>query len=161
MIMKNSLLYYLSAALFILAACNNSNTKSVSTDSLSANMDSMVSSQCYMAVDGQDTAHLDLKSSTSGKITGDLVLNYAFSPDNKGTIEGEFAGDTLLVDYTFTTGSYKNKINRNPMAFLKSGERLVVGIGSIETHLGRSYFVKDKPINFERGRFKFDPVECP
>lgn len=159
--MKNSILCYFSAAMLALAACNNTNTKSASTDSLSTNMDSILSSQCYMAVDGKDTAHLALKSSSSGKVTGDMIFNYSFSPDNKGKIEGKFVGDTLLVDYTFTTGSYDKKINKNPMAFLKSGERLTVGIGEIETHLGRSYFVKDKPINFERGRFKFEPVECP
>lgn len=158
--MKKPFLYYFVAAILVLAACNNSKTNSASTDSLNTDMDSIVSSECYLAVDGQDTAHLDLKSSTNGKITGNLIVNYSFSPDNQGTIEGEFVGDTLFVDYTFTTGSYKNKINRNPMAFLKSGEQLTVGIGSIETHLGRSYFVKGEPIDFERGRFKFDPIEC-
>ena len=166
MIMKNSFLYYLSAAMLILAACNNADTKragadSLSTDSLDTTMDSMMSSQCYLAVDGKDTAHLELRSSPGGKVTGDMIYNYSFNPDNKGKIEGKFAGDTLFVDYTFTTGTYDKKINKNPMAFLKSGERLTVGIGAIETHLGRSYFVKNKPINFERGRFKFEPVACP
>lgn len=158
--MKKSIVCYFTAAMLILAACNNTNTKSASTDSLGTDMDSILSSQCYMAVDGKDTAHLNLRSSQSGRVTGDMIFNYLFSPDNKGKIEGKFAGDTLFVDYTFTTGTYDKKINKNPMAFLKSGERLTVGVGAIETHLGRSYFVKNKPINFERGRFKFEPVEC-
>lgn len=155
--MKNNTLYGLFAVLFTLFGCNNSNTNVVATDSIS---DVLLSSNCYLAVDGKDTAYLNIKTSEKGKITGDLVVNYSFKPKNSGTIEGEFVGDTLFVDYTFTTGTYYEKVNKNPMAFLKSGNRLIVGIGVIETSLGKSYFVKDKGINFEKGRFIFDPIEC-
>lgn len=158
--MKNTILYYLTAGLLILSGCNNSNIQSAPSDSLSTNVDTIMSSQCYIAIDGKDTAYLNTKSSLSGKVTGELKVNYSFKPKNEGTIEGEFKGDTLFVDYTFITGTYDRKVNKNPMAFLKSGDRLIVGIGVIETTLGKSYFVKDKPINFEKGRFKFDSIEC-
>lgn len=79
---------------------------------------------------------------------------------NVGTVEGKFSGDTLFVDYTHTSGSINKKGYINPLAFLKVGENLVLGVGEIENHTGRSYFVKDKPIDFEIARFIFEPVDC-
>ena len=49
---------------------------------------------------------------------------------------------------------------KNPLAFLKVGENMVLGVGQIETHLGRSYFVKNKPIDFVIARFRFVPMDC-
>lgn len=159
--MKTTNLYYLLCAALLLFGCNNSSKKTAQTDSLAtAVTDTILRSQCYMAIDGKDTAYLNINTLNSGIVTGDMKINFSINPDNDGTIEGKFIGDTLFADYTFTTEINKEKQNKNPLAFLKTGERLTLGIGVIETSLGKSYFVKDKPINFERGRFKFDPIEC-
>lgn len=158
--MKNAILPLLSAGLLILFACNSSTNKVAGSDSLNTDLDEHLERQCYRAVDGKDTAFLNLNTTMNGKVTGDLVINYSTNPKNSGTIEGKFVGDTLFVDYSFTTGTYEKQVNKNPMAFLKTGDRLTVGIGVIETTMGKSYFVKDKPIDFERGRFKFDPIDC-
>jgi hypothetical protein len=147
-------------ALIILSYGCNSGTKNKQSqnDTLSAN-NAIQSSQCYVAIDGSDTAYLNLQSLVNGKVTGKMLINYSGKPNNNGTLAGQFKGDTLFADYTFTIGENKT-INKNPLAFLRDGSRMTLGVGVIETYLGRSYFAKGEPINFERGRFKFDSLEC-
>lgn len=144
-------------------SCNQGTKKKTE---VSADSSALVNT-CYIAVFETDTARLKTQTDTSGKITGDLRINYGKLQANSlekvtnvGTIEGKFSGDTLFVDYTHTSGSINKEGFKNPLAFLKVGENLVLGVGQIETHLGRSYFVKDKPIDFEIARFRFVPVDC-
>lgn len=115
--------------------------------------------QCYTAVFGGDTATMDLNLADSTKVTGNLLIKYAEKPKNDGILRGEFKGDTLFVNYTFKIGENPNEFS-NPLALLKTDSALVMGVGVIETTLGRSYFVKDKPINFARGKFSFVPNDC-
>jgi len=159
---KTFILFAFTASLFIYS-CNQSTNKNSrkSVDSTA------LSNTCYTAVFEKDTAHLKLQTDTSGKVTGDLTIKYGeVKPNslekvvNVGTIEGSFRGDTLLVDYTHTTGSINKEGFKNPLAFLKVGENLILGVGDIETHLGRSYFAKGKPINYEIARFRFMPADC-
>lgn len=159
---KTSILFACIVSLFIYS-CNQGAKKD---PALSADTAALVNN-CYIAVFEKDTAYLKTQTDTSGKIKGDLTMNYGeVQPNslekviNVGTIAGEFRGDTLFVDYTHTGGSINKKGFKNPLAFLKVGENLVLGVGQIETHLGRSYFVKNKPIDFEIGRFRFVPVDC-
>lgn len=159
---KASVLFVFIITLFMYS-CNQGTKKNPNA---SADSTSLVNT-CYIAVFEKDTAYLKTQADTSGKVTGDLTMNYGeVQPNslekvnNVGTIAGEFRGDTLFVDYTHTSGSINKKGFKNPLAFLKVGENLVLGVGQIETHLGRSYFVKDKPIDFEIGRFRFVPLDC-
>jgi len=159
---KTFILIAFIVTLFIFS-CNQGAKKSQNS---SANSVSLVNT-CYIAVFEKDTAYLKTQTDTSGKITGDLTMNYGeVQPNslekviNVGTIAGNFRGDTLFVDYTHTSGSINKQGFKNPLAFLKVGDNLVLGVGQIETHLGRSYFVKDKAIDFAIGRFKFVPMEC-
>lgn len=115
--------------------------------------------QCYVSSFEGDSAVLNLKITDSIKVEGDLLILYANKPQNKGIVRGEFKGDTLYVDYSFKIGEGSTGFS-NPLAFLKTGSNLKMGVGVIETTLGRSYFVKDKPINFERGKFDFIPTTC-
>ena len=158
---KTSILFACIVSLFIYS-CNQGDKKNQESSA-----DAVLITNCYIAVFAKDTAHLKTQTDTSGKITGDLTMKYGeVQPNslekviNVGTIAGEFKGDTLFVDYTHTSGSINKKGFKNPLAFLKVGENLLLGVGQIETHLGRSYFVKNKPIDFEIGRFKFVPVDC-
>jgi len=157
--MKNYVLAIIGVFSALVYGCGpGSDSKQSQTDSQSAK-DSVQSSQCYIAVDGPDTAYLNLDSRASGKITGKLLIDFSEKPKNDGTFEGEFKGDTLYANYTFTTGENKT-VYKNPLAFLKDGSRLHLGVGEIESYLGKSYFKKGTAIDFERGRFKFDTLEC-
>lgn len=115
--------------------------------------------QCYTSAYEGDSATLNLNIIDSTKVEGSLVINYAEKPKNDGIVRGEFKGDTLFVDYTFKIGEGKTEFS-NPLALLKQADSLKMGVGQIETSYGRSYFVKGKPINFERGKFSFIPTEC-
>ncbi|MBC7417229.1 MAG: hypothetical protein H7325_03635 [Pedobacter sp.] len=99
-----------------------------------------------------------LKNYASGKVGGTLKVDYTESPKNTGTLDGKFRGDTLFVDYRFT--SETKTLYTNPLAFLRKDGKLIMGVGQIETTMGRSYFVKNKPINFEVGKFTFETQNC-
>ncbi|WP_094572914.1 hypothetical protein [Mucilaginibacter xinganensis] len=122
--------------------------------------DAVLNKQCYIAVDNKDTAFLNIEIHKSKKVSGKLIFKYAEDAKNEGAVDGKYSGDTLFADYSFTTGTLKNIVNKNPLAFLKKGGGLALGVGVIETYLGNSYFSKIKPIDFERGRFKFKITDC-
>jgi hypothetical protein len=96
----------------------------------------------------------------NGKITGNMVMKFFNMPKKVGKIAGEFNGDTLFASYTFIQGTDEKITYKNPMAFLKRGDELILGNGKIQTTMGASYFVKDSPIDFERVKFKFSTVDC-
>lgn len=116
--------------------------------------------ECYVAIDGTDTAYLNLNITESGNIDGNLLIKYTGKDQNIGAVSGKFRGDTLFVDYTFTLGKTDKPIYKNQLALLKKDKLMILGVGQIETTLGRSYFVKGEPINFERGKFTFEPSVC-
>lgn len=159
--MKNSIGYLAILASLFIVACNQGKDKSAE-DSAKA----VVKDQCYQAVFEKDTADLTIRTAEDGKVTGDLVMRYGLKPNevervvNKGKVDGSFKGDTLFLNYLYTAGELNKTLYQNPLAFLKTGEQLVMGVGQIEVSVGRSYFVKGKPIDFEKGRFKFNPVDC-
>lgn len=154
--MKKPFSYLAFIALPFLFSCGEGGSK---TDSKSAKIDTVVSKQCFIAIDEKDTADLHISTLSNDEVTGKLLIKYGAKPKNEGDVTGKFRGDTLFVDYTFKIGTEKT-IYKNPLALLKKEGKLILGVGQIETTLGRSYFVKGKPINFERGRFTFAPVEC-
>lgn len=159
---KTFILLAFIAPLFIYS-CNQGTDKNQkdAVDSLALNID------CYTAVFEKDTAYLKIQTDTNDLVTGDLTIKYGeVKPNaleeaiNVGTISGKFNGDTLYVDYTHTSGSINKKGFVNPLAFLNSGDTLILGVGDIETHLGRSNFVKGKPIDYKVARFRFMPTDC-
>lgn len=144
-------------ALPLAYSCGGGNNSSSNVDDKAAALDTV--KKCYTSTFEGDSATLNLKITDSTKVEGDLLINYAGKPQNKGIVRGEFKGDTLFVDYTFKIGDGTNEFS-NPLALLNQNGNLKMGVGVIETTLGRSYFVKGKPINFERGKFEFVPTEC-
>lgn len=152
--MKNPGLYLSLLALPLMFSCNQSEQKTVELK------DTATLKECFTAIDEKDTANLALNHFENGKITGNLIINYLDKGKNDGEISGEFKGDTLFVDYTFKIGTENKTMYKNPLAFLKKDGKLILGVGQIETSMGKSYFVKGKPINFEKGRFTFDHVDC-
>ena len=155
--MKRNILYLALAAIPFAYACTQNNKTATGAKTKT---DSVVNENCYASGFGKDSAAMNVKILASGKVTVSLLVNYAEKPHNNGTINGKFNGDTLLVDYRFKTGEDTVKVYTNPLAFLKKDGKLIMGVGQIETTLGRSYFVKGKPINFEAGKFVFQGVDC-
>lgn len=155
--MKNLGLVCLLLACVALESCNKSQ-KNVDTALVQA--EKPVSVQCYKALYENDTIDLKINTLKNGKITGNMEMR-AFNRAVKiGKIAGEFKGDTLFVAYTFVLESNKEMTYKNPMAFLKRGDQLILGNGEIETTMGASYFVKGKPIDFDRVKYKFSKVDC-
>jgi hypothetical protein len=157
--MKNLGLFCLLLTCIGLESCKkNENPKDGETIKVQA--EKLISTECYKALYEEDTVELKINTLKSGKVTGDMVMKIVDKPKKVGKIIGEFHGDTLFVDYTFFQGANDKKIFKNPMAMLKKGNELILGSGKIETYLGRSYFAKDKPIDFEKVKYKFTTVDC-
>jgi hypothetical protein len=89
-----------------------------------------------------------------------MVMKELDSPIKDGTIEGKFSGDTLLVDYSYVVGTTDKTIFKNPLALLKKEKELILGNGKIETYLGKTYFVKGQPIDYEKVKYKFSETGC-
>jgi hypothetical protein len=157
--MKNLGLFCLLFACIGFQSCKkNENQKEVEATQVQS--EKPISVQCYKALYEQDTIDLKMNTLKNGKITGDMEMKFFNMPKKVGKIAGEFRGDTLFASYTFIQGDYDKKTYKNPMAFLKRGNELILGNGKIETTMGASYFVKGEPIDFERVKFKFATVDC-
>lgn len=158
--MKNSLYYVAVAGSLYLFSCGQG-----AKEDKSQTLENSVKN-CYRAISDKDTADLKISTSADGKVTGDMLMRYGLKPNevesviNNGKVDGTFHGDTLFLNYLYKSGLINQTLYQNPLAFLKKDDQLVLGVGQIETSVGRSYFVKNKPIDFEKGRFKFDPVDC-
>jgi hypothetical protein len=157
--MKNLGLFCLLLACIGLVSCKkNQSPKDVKATQVQA--EKPISVACYKALYEKDTVELKINALKDGKITGNMVMKILDMPKKVGKITGEFHGDTLFVDYSFFQGANEKKIFKNPMAFLKKGNELILGSGKIETYLGRSYFIKGTPIDFDRVKYKFTNVDC-
>ncbi len=158
--MRKIAFYTALFALPLLVSCSQNTDTADAKAAAEAKMDSAATKTCFVAKDEGDQADLQLRLLSDGKVKGSLVINYAEKGNNNGEIEGEFKGDTLFVDYTFKVGTENPTVYKNPLAFLKQGEQMILGVGQIETSMGKSYFVKGKPIRFDKSKFKFTSVPC-
>lgn len=158
--MKKLGLFCLLLAFVGFQSCKkNEISKDVDTTKVEA--DKPLSKTCYKALYENDTINLQIDALKNGKVTGKMVMKIINLPEKTGEIAGEFHGDTLFVDYTFIQGTNDKKVFKNPMALLKKGNELILGSGKIETYLGKSYFAKDTPLEFEKVKYKFTTVDCP
>jgi hypothetical protein len=156
--MKKSIFFYLLLCSFGFVSCNkNQSQKDIDEQSLA---EKPVSVQCYVAFYEKDTINLKINTLKNGKITGDMDMKLENMPIKMGDISGEFRGDTLFADYSFIQGSNDKVKFKNPMAFLKRGNELILGNGKILTYLGASYFAKGEPIDFEDVKYNFTLVDC-
>jgi len=156
--MKNLGLLCLVLACIGLESCNK-NQKDVKAIPVQA--EKPISVQCYKALYEKDTIELKINTLKNGKITGNMEMKVFNRAKKLGKIAGEFHGDTLFAAYTFILEANKQITYKNPMAFLKRGNQLILGNGKIETTMGASYFVKGSPIDFDRVKYKFTKVDCP
>ncbi|SHL12053.1 hypothetical protein [Flavobacterium chilense] len=157
--MRNLVLSCTLLACIGLQSCKNEE-KQKEAEAAKAEAETITSVQCYKAIYEKDTIDLKLNTLKNGKLSGNMIMKVAPSTVRTGEITGEFHGDTLFADYTFIEGADKNKTFKNPMAFLKRDKQLILGNGTMQTTMGVTYIVKDKPIDFDRVKYKFDSVEC-
>ena len=122
--------------------------------------------QCFLATFQKDSAFLKFKTLSNGKIRGKLIIKYAelepLAVEKEfyhGEIKGQFTKDTLFADYLFADGN-KLGIYRNPLAFLKKGNKLVLGFGAYVNYLGKTWLIHHQSINFDKCRFQFVPAAC-
>ncbi len=157
--MKNLGLLCLLLVCIGLESCKkNQSEKGVDAPQVQA--EKPINIKCYKALYEKDTIELRVNSLKNGKLTGDMVMKLYNMPKKVGKIAGEFRGDTLFVAYTFIQGGNEKITFKNPMAFLKRGNELILGNGKIETTMGASYFVKGTLIDFDRVKYKFSNVDC-
>jgi hypothetical protein len=122
---------------------------------------------CYLATFEKDSARITIDIDADGNMKGTLSVKY-FNPDTvakfrqptDGEFGGEFRGDTLLADYSFTTGKNKDAKYFNPIALLHKGDTLIMGHAPMYYYLGRTYFDPKIPIIYANSKFRFLPVEC-
>lgn len=157
--MKTPVLFCLLFACIGFQSCKkNQNEKVVKTNQVQT--EKPISVQCYKSLYEQDTIELEINTLKNGEITGNMVMKLFNMPKKVGKLAGEFSGDTLFASYTFIQGANEKKTYKNPMAFLKRGNELILGNGKIQTTMGASYFDKSSPIDFERVKYKFTTVDC-
>ncbi|WP_158727913.1 MULTISPECIES: hypothetical protein [unclassified Flavobacterium] len=157
--MKN--IFYLGV-LFVgigFQSCQNTTSEKRSIQKAS-NQEKPLSVACYVSVYEKDSIQLELNTFKDGKVNGDMVMKFYNTAVKKGKLSGVFSGDTLLVSYTFIEGTNEKITFKNPMAFLKRNDSLVLGNGKMQTTMGATYFVKGEPIDFDRVKFKFTSVDC-
>jgi hypothetical protein len=157
--MKTPVLFCLLFACIGFQSCKN-NQEEKAVEGNQVQVEKPVRVQCFKALYEQDTIDLKVNTLKNGKITGDMAMKLFNMPEKVGKIAGEFSGDTLFVSYTFIQGADEKITFKNPMAFLKRGNTLILGNGKIQTTLGATYFVKGSPIDFEHVKFKFTTVDC-
>ncbi len=155
--MKTLKLYFLALAAIGITSCKDKNAEIVPEVE---NVDKPVTVACYEAIYERDTVRLKINTFNTGEIKGEMTMNIDNLPEKTGQIVGEFRGDTLFANYTFIEGTNKDVTFKNPMAFLKRDNQLVLGNGKIETTMGASYFVKGEPIDFEKVKYKLNAVDC-
>lgn len=153
--MKNLGLFCLLLTCLTFVNCKNNKSEKILELKES---EEQINVQCYKAIYEQDTLDLKITTFKSGKITGNMEMDK--TPKRVGEIAGEFSGDTLFASYTFTQGKDKETTFKNPMAFLKRDNQLILGNGKIQITLGASHFVKGEPIDFDRVKYKFNSVDC-
>ncbi|MFB9079596.1 hypothetical protein ACFFLS_06890 [Flavobacterium procerum] len=157
--MKNLTLSCLLLVCIGFQSCKN-DEKQKAEEAAKAEGETVVSTACYKAIYEKDTIDLKLNTLKNGKLNGDMIMKVAPVTVRTGEVAGEFHGDTLFIDYTFKEAASQGKTFKNPMALLKRDNQLILGNGTMQTTMGVTYLVKDKPIDFERVKYKFDTVEC-
>lgn len=158
--MRISALFCLLFACISFESCKKDQSEKDTNTAKEKVADVVVSTTCYKALYEDDTIDLKVNTLKSGKVSGDLVMKIYANPKKIGEIYGDYHGDTLFVSYTFIDEGNKKITYKNPMAFLKKENQLILGNGKMETSMGVTYFVKGEPIDFENVKYKLSTVDC-
>ena len=110
----------------------------------------------YRAVNGEDTAILDIKINDK-RFYGRYEITYHQFGKDSGDVRGDMHGDTLRGDFHYISngGSWK----RIPIALLKKDDKLILGKGVIGTYFNLPLFIPEVPIEYNNSEFVFEKVE--
>ena len=152
--MKNLSMFFLLATCIVLGSCKDKKSETI------VNAEEPVNEQCYKAIYEQDTLHLKINTLEDGNIKGSLVMIVSDNATKTGKLEGKFRGDTLFTNYTFTQGENRISTYKNPLAFLKRGNELILGNWVTDKAMGANYDDAGQPIDFDNVKYKFKTVDC-
>jgi len=163
--MKSLLFVFITAGFALLSGCNSSSKSPNNPPAIAKHL--KYGKHCYKALFEKDSASLTFTFTQTNQVTGELYINY-YNKDTvsiqrqptMGEFTGEFKGDTLFADYSFTSGANGKDKYINPIALLYKNDTLIMGSGKIYSYLGRTYFDDKTPINFEKSRFRFTLSDC-
>ena len=155
--MKYVYIYCLLFDFITLESCKKYQNEQVVED-VKVQSEEQISQMCYKALYQKDTIDLKINTLQNGKITGNMVMNVFNEPKMIGEISGQFRGDTLICAYTFILEPNKEITYKNPMAFLKRKNMIILGNGKLEYNMGGTYFTS--VIDFDDAKYKFTNVEC-
>ncbi len=114
---------------------------------------------CYRSISRGDTAWLSIDTAQK-VITGEFTVNYFTKMEIfDGKFAGSMYGDTLKGYFDFKVNG-ANPSFRNPLAFLKRDGKLTMGVGQFMMVMGTAHFDDKVPIDYDKGRFIFEEVEC-
>ncbi|TKC05524.1 hypothetical protein FA048_17515 [Pedobacter polaris] len=152
--MKNYFFPIIIAALSF-TACQSESTEQEDKVAVDTNIVKVGETYCYTYIKNKDTAKLTFMS-TNGITTGELSYNLFEKDKNKGIIEGEMRGDTLLAEYTFNS---EGKESVRQVAFLKKGNQLLEGFGDVEDKSGKMMFKNPTKLTFGQS-IVFEKADC-
>lgn len=144
--MKN--LSLLLGCVVILMACNNSVTEEkVSSTALVDSIQIADNQYCYENAGNGDSVRLQIDQ-VGMDVSGELVYALSGKDRNEGTVQGEWLGDTLLVDYLFQS---EGSLSSRQVVFLKKDSLLVEGYGASEEKDGKIKFINRAELKFGSG----------
>jgi hypothetical protein len=105
----------------------------------------------YIAINGNDTARLDLVV-TASTFKGRCAINFHNRYVDSGEVKGIVRGDSLLGDFNYL--HYGLEWKRIAFALLRKNDQLLMGEGDQGAYFNIPYFKPDGP-NFDTVRFIF------
>ncbi len=135
------------ALLFILvlsSACNNDTTTGVKTTTDSTAPEKESVTECYDYFSNKDSVSLHI-TITGKTVSGELSYKIFEKDQNRGSLQGEMHGDTLLAEYTFISEGIESI---REVAFLKKENSLAEGYGEAEEKDGKLVFKNAGALNF-------------
>lgn len=147
-------LFFLGACAFLLASCNSKPAKNTTTEQPPVEKKS--NEFCYSYAQNKDSVYLTFKMSDDSLILGKLKYKLFEKDANDGIIQGQMRGDTLFLDYIFTSEGVETV---REVAFLKNGDDFTEGYGDAEEKNGRMVFKNTAKLNFSNS-IVLKPVDC-
>lgn len=164
--MKNSFLI-LSTVLLVICSCEKNDGKQMNVenrkpDTLAVSEDPNQIAEnedvdyCYMNVIGKDSMFLSYKI-TNGNVSGKLKYKNFEKDSNSGDITGKVAGDTLRVNYKFTS---EGTVSEREIYFLQDSGVLLEGIGEYaDPSAAKLVYSSPNAINYSKGQI-LTPADC-